>query len=659
MYKHAAFRGRCLVLAALIAGWPACGSNAQSRPEVPIAGVESQAQSAVQRFEQGGIAIEFSLTPVGGSGGELRAGSDALTHLRLTDSHTREPIGGNRPKAWLTARGSDSAADEAGCTDRIRTLIAGALNTRAGIDLNEFLLLTLNGDKTISVINPQVTFSITKLESVIMLPDNGADWTLSKNRNTLYVTLPGSGSVAVIDLVARTLAATVPLGEGSAPTRIAMQPDGRYVWAGLDGTAEVAVVDIANNTLVRRIPTGKGLHSIAFSGNSRSAFVSNSADDSVSVVDTATLAKTADLKVGKTPVAVAYGMASRRVYVAAINSGALTAIDTDRQEVVGAIPVPRGSVAIGFEPLGRYALAVNQLNSTVAVVDSATNRVTGTVDVVKEPDQLAFTQRYAYVRGLQSEKFTLLDLNELRAGKLAPVDIQAGRLPPAALSQDIGPASMIAPTPEGNSVMIANAPDSTIYYYVEGMMAPMGTFSNYKRVPRALSVLDRSLTETAPGDYSALVRLTAAGSFDVPVLIDQPRVVHCFQVEVAPAQGVVKAATGPAIKIEPLFAAESVRPGVPTKLAFKVLDADSGQPITAVRDLEALVFKPPGVWQQRFQFSNIGGGVFEITLLFPTAGHYSVALASASRRVRAGDLPYSSVIVGEAEDASKGKMQVK
>ena len=74
-------------------------------------------------------------------------------------------------------------------------------------------MLTLNHDKTISVINPQVSFNITKLENLIALPENGADWVLSKDKNFLYVTMPSSGSVAVIDTIARKLVATLPTGK--------------------------------------------------------------------------------------------------------------------------------------------------------------------------------------------------------------------------------------------------------------------------------------------------------------------------------------------------------------------------------------------------------------------------------------------------------------
>ena len=37
--------------------------------------------------------------------------------------------------------------------------------------------------------------------------------------------------------------------------------------------------------------------------------------------------------------------------------------------------------------------------------------------------------------------------------------------------------------PEGNSVIVANPADKVLYYYTEGMAAPMGDFQNYQREP--------------------------------------------------------------------------------------------------------------------------------------------------------------------------------
>ncbi|HVG34684.1 MAG TPA: YncE family protein, partial [Pyrinomonadaceae bacterium] len=545
-----------------------------------------------QRFEKDGIVIDFSVKALPSEKGQsvgLVSGANAIATFRLTDARTGQPITGLHPSAWISARKSEAAPNEAACKDKIRLFTGGLMSVRADIDLNTYLLLTLNHDNSITFINPQVSFSVTKLESIIALPGPGADWTLSQNKEFLYVTMPEQGAVGIVNTVTGKLVATIQTGEKSAPRHIELQPDGRFVWVGLDASSQVAVLDTSNNKLVATIKAGAGFHHIAFTGDSRTAYVTNSAADTVSVIDTKTLKHITDIKVGKTPVPVAYSSASKRVYVATLNGETIEVIDPAKGQVVKTIPTKRGTAALRFEPNGRFAFVVNQFESKVFILDSATDELTAETEVVKEPDQVVFTSRYAYVRGTQSEKISLIELGQLGSGKISPVDVTAGRQSPSSAPQEIGVADMIAPTPEGNAVMVANSPDQMLYYYVEGMMAPMGTFTNYKRRPRALLVLNRSLTETEPGVYSTPIRLTGAGRYDVPLLVDQPRLVNCFQLEVAPSVDGEETRAGKSIAVEHLFKDKRFKPQEETSLRFRITDPATKEPVGGLTDVQVLV----------------------------------------------------------------------
>ena len=619
--------------------------------------------SSAQYFEQQGIALEFYLKPpvdkVGAPGNPVAAipvaGSSAIVTFRARDARTGQPLAGMRPKAWFSARLSEQVASETECKDKIRSLLAGQISTRADIDLNSYLLLALNHDKTITIINPQISLNTTKLESVIALPGNGADWTLSASKEFLYVSMPGEDSVAVINTISRKLVSILPLGAGAKPTRMVQAPDSRTLWVGLDGAAEVAVIDMDSNSLVSKIAVGTGSHAIAFNTEGTAAFVSNSGDSTISVIDAGKLTRVADIKVGQTPVAMAFSHASRALYVASTDNGHVSVIDTESLKLRKTIALKPGIAALNFEPEGRFAVVANRLRHTISVIDSAMDSVIASTQVVKEPDQITFTQRYAYVRGVDSEGFSLIDLSELRKGRLVPVDIQAGRLPPSAEPGEIGVADMIAPTPEGNSVVIANAPDRMLYFYQEGMMAPMGTFSNYKRMPHAVMILDRSLRETAPGVYSAHVKLTRGGQFDVPVLIDQPRIATCFQITVADASGEKKFSAGAAITVEALSGEEAVTPHQNVTLRFRIIDSLSMQGIVGLKDVQALVFEPPGAWQQRRPVSEVGDGIYAFELIFPHPGFFKIMLAISSRGISYASLPPHNIRVAALAKASAGK----
>jgi YVTN family beta-propeller protein len=616
--------------------------------------------SLSQQYEKEGIQVEFSMKAIQGDGARdlgLAAGADALVLFRLTDKRTGQPLTGLHPNAWLSKRAAEHSPNEAECKDEIRTLVGGSLSARADVDMNSYLMLTLNHDNTVTFINPQVAFNITKLESIVTLPGAGADWALSKSKDYIYVTMPGQAAVAVINSVTRKLITLIQTGEKTKPMRIALQPDGRYVWVGLDDSPKVAVIDTTTNKLVASVDAGAGLHNIAFTSDSRFAYVTNSGADTVTAIDIKTLSKVSDISVGKTPVAVAYSAASDSIYVVAINGETITVISPQKQQGVKTIPIKRGVVAFRFDPSGRYGFAVNQIESTVSVVDASTNQVMAESPVVKGPDQVTFTRLYAYVRGTESEKFSLIELSEAKKGKFSPVDIQAGRLAANTMPKEIGVADMIQPTPEGNSVMIANLPDQMIYYYVEGMMVPMGTFENYKRRPRALMLIDRSLSETAPGVYSSPVKLKRAGTFNLPFLLDQPRVTNCFEVKIADSPYAEKVQASASTLVEPMFKGNRFKPGEAVRLRFKVSDSVTKRPIAGLRDVQVLIFEPPGIWQKRVMAKESGDGVYEVTEAFPHVGLFRVMTQIQSRGMRFADQPFAAVAVMNESQVGEANKQ--
>ena len=650
----------CLLTAfaatAQIGGPAATKADAASKKAGSI--VAKAPATVSQRFEKEGIAVDFSITATPDEQGKsngLVAGANAVATLRLTDVRTGQPLTGLHPNVWISARASNHVPNEAECKDKVGSFMGGLLSARPDIDLNSYLLLTINHDNTISIINPQTAFSITKLESLIVLPGAGADWALSKTNEFLYVTLPEQSAVAVINTITRKIVQTIPLAEGTKPRRIALDAERRHAWVGLDNSPLVAVIDTRTNNLAATVKVGDGLHNIAFVPDRSLAYVTNSKSNTVSVIDTKKLTSITELSVGAAPVPIAYSAASRLLYVASVNDNSISVIDPVKQKVVSTIPTEQGVVALRFAPGGRFGFIVNQIKSKVSILDAATNKIVGSTNVAKEPDQVVFTSGYAYIHSIASEKFSLIELVDFTKRTPAPVDIQGGQTAPSTMPEEIGVADMIAPTPEGNAVMIANNPDKMIYYYVEGMMAPMGTFSNYKRRPRALLLLDRSISEVAPGTYSAQLKLRGSGRFDVPVLIDQPRILNCFQLEVGDSPDGEKERAGVAIAVESMFKDQRFKAGDAVTLRFKITDAITKQPVTGLTDLRVLVFEPPGIWQQRQPGKEIGGGVYEVTQTFPRAGVFNVMAAVSSRGVTFADLPFTTVRV--LEGAPKGEVK--
>jgi hypothetical protein len=176
-----------------------------------------------------------------------------------------------------------------------------------------------------------------------------------------------------------------------------------------------------------------------------------------------------------------------------------------------------------------------------------------------------------------------------------------------------------------------------IYFYTEGMAAPMGSFQNYRRDPKALLVLDNGLREAAGGVYTTTVRLADAGNYDVAFLLDSPRMVHCFNLTVAENPDLAQPLA--AIKIVPVTKETSLKVGEPFNLRFKVMDANSNQPKVNIEDVGVLVFLSPGIWQQREAAKPAASGEYEINFVPPEPGVYYVFFQSLSLGFRFSQIP--------------------
>jgi hypothetical protein len=200
-------------------------------------------------------------------------------------------------------------------------------------------------------------------------------------------------------------------------------------------------------------------------------------------------------------------------------------------------------------------------------------------------------------------------------------------------------ADSIVLAPEGNAVIVANPVDKVLYYYSEGMAAPMGNFQNYRREPLAVMVVDRSLREIQPGIYSTTIKLPASGRYDVAFLNDSPRVAHCFELsaEVNPS---LKEKPQVALSIEHMVKERKFSAKEEFVFRFKLIDTATGNPKSDLQDVRVLTFLSPGVWQRRDIAKSVGDGVYELRINVPQTGLYMLFVESSSMGVRYADLPY-------------------
>lgn len=634
----------------------------QERRLAPITRVNS-ASTLPQKFTHEGISVEFSIEPVSKQPKEmpnaLLEGAAATVTFRIRDTNTKMPLTGLRPAAWLDIREQAGATDAKKCRDKVQSFLQSSFSARPEVDLNKYYILALNQEPNISVIDPLLGVGATKLLTLVLLKSPGADWVLSGDQRWLYVSMPLVNQVAIVDTETWKVAANVDAG--IRPSRLRLQRDGKYLWIGADGAhptdrSGVTVLDTATRKVVAQIPTGAGYHDIELSADDRYAFITNQHEGTLTIIETARLAPVKSLKTGEAPVAADFSSQSRAVYIAHESDGLIVAVDTARQEIVSRIMTKPGLFAVRFTPDGRYGFAINRKEASVQIFDAATNRLLHTIPVGPAPDQVSFTKQFAYVRSLGSEEMTMIRLAEIgRAG----IEQATTRFPGGQQAPQLAGKMVFAPAivnaPGESAVLVANPADQMIYYYTEGMAAPMGNFRNYRRQPLALAVWDASLREAEPGVYRTTAQLASHGSYDVAFLLDSPRIVNCFEATVSENPEYKKKMQVP-IKVEPLDKGQTLTVGEKVRLRLKVTDAVTGQP-KSVKDLGVLTFLSPGIWQQRDWAQAVGEGIYEVTFTPPQEGVYYIFFQCPSLGLQYRQLPQLILTASRQAPASGANME--
>ncbi|MDT5272634.1 MAG: hypothetical protein QOH49_4820 [Acidobacteriota bacterium] len=615
----------------------ACAASAPAQTTQPAP------PSGPQKIVTQGLEVEFTIEPVAPQAGLVEE-QDARVRVRVTDTATHSPLAGVRPSIWMTQRQGERATPEQ-CKEKVKTFLQGSLRARPDVDLNSYYVLALNSEPNISVIDPLLGFGGTKLVTLVMLNSPGEDWVITNDQQRLFVSMPASNQVAVVDTNTWKVVANVETG--ARPVRLALQPDEKYLWVGTDegGESGVTVIDAATFKPVVRVPTGAGHHELVVSGDSRTAFVTNQAAGTLSLIDVQKLSKTADVKTGRGADAVAVSPLSKFVYVADRAAGQVAVVDPSKASVMARIAAAPGLGAIRFAPGGRYGFAPNPAAGVVHIFDASTNRLLHSMKVSKGkditgrgPDQVAFTKEFAYVRSAGSLDVTMVRLSTI-GKEMDVVTFPAGQAAPAESETDAAAADSVTPAPEGNSMLVANVADKQIYYYTEGMAAPMGDFQNYKREPRAVLVADRSLREVKSGTYETVTKLPRSGAYDVAFLLDSPRVTHCFDVQAAENSSVEHERPA-ALAVEYLDKEKPLRVGEVYKLRLRLSDAATGKPVDGLKDVRVLTFLSPGIWQKRAFAQGAGAGVYELNVNVPQSGLYMIFVESRSTGVAFRQLPY-------------------
>ena len=635
----------------------ACGGTGFEPPATPtepphdMRNMFPQVEPIYEKFEQDGVLVEFTVKAEDtflGSDTEVAEGAYATVRFRVIDVASGNPLTDVRPAAWMDLRPTTAADPEQACREKVDGYLKGQISDRPLVDLNSFFILAMNSGNTISVIDPLIQVGgITQLYTTLLLESPGEDWVFSPDGNTLFVSLPKVGKVAIANM--QSFRVEERIDAGDVPVRLAMQPDGKYLWIGNNspdkGKSGVTIIDIRTKKIASTLTLGLGHHELAFTPDGKFALVTSETDDKLTIINTENFKVANTVNTGGHPVGVTISSDGKQALIAE-GSGALDVFSLPELTLQKSILLKSGITNLTLTPDGHWAFVLNPNQNEVYILDAAKGELRQTLNIGGAPDQVAFGEGTVYIRPLNGTSLFSLPLSSLDTSQPPEItEIPYAQRPPGQ-SAEQAISNPVATLPDEGAVLIANPADNMIYYLVEGTLSPAGSYQDQATLPRAVTFVDRSLRQEAPGIYSGKVRIPAGGDYQVALLLDSPRLLHCFEFTAKPGENEIRASSNVTVKfLDPNY---TVKRGEKFKLKVLVEDSSLDQPISNIGDLVVSVNMISGNWSQRYQAVSVGDGVYEIELTLPQTGTFNVLLNINSRGLTMGDLPRINLNVVDA-----------
>lgn len=634
----------------------ACIVFAPLLPSVVLGLTVARAEGVGGVIQDAGVQLRWSYEK---NSNDANDGLGKLT-FELSDEASGSPLryAPGQLAVWLQRQRPTLSEGELSCKDRMKSLVSTGIGRRADVDLNSYRILSLNADHTLAFINPFVGLNNAKLESIVALPGTPRAWAHAPARAELWV-LAGDAPARLlaIDTHRRQVARSIDLPGDGAGATLALDARGARAWVALPAAGRVAVLDLAAADSTWRAAPVAGVRRIeSVDTPDGAAVLSTHADGRLLRWGAASAAGAPQVlrswSLPQPARQLAYSALARRLV--AHDGQALLAIDAEGSEVRRlALGHPVADVAIVDE--GRYAVAVG--GDRMSMVDLATGTVHARSATVPGVRRLALTRRFVYAVGEDEANADLWALADLRAARVQPARILLGSAG-VPLQEGASLRRAIA-APDGAGLLVANAADRLIYQYAEGMMAPVGSYSNYKRQPLAIALLELAPREVAPGRYQVPVRYDTGGVHHLIVSGAGPRFVGCDRVALPLAAGQAEREALPELKAR--LVEDKPVAGARRRIVVALSEQSpqgAGQPLARVADLTLLMFDKRSGWQRRVHLGELGargepGGVagrYAAEVSVPPGTAYDMFVGSVSR-----DLPFVRGRVQDLPDAPGGR----
>jgi hypothetical protein len=549
--------------------------------------------------------------------------------LELRDAVTQQPLDytGKRLAAWLQKSPKTLSDAEVGCSDKVRALASQGIGRRAAVDFNSYSLLTVNTDRAVAFINPFLRVNNAKLEGIVTLPGDATALLHHPQARELWVAMRQSDAIAVIDTDTRSIKRTLAFAPGAGPQALALS--GRSVWVSFAGRSQWLRFDNSDSGQpAASIAAAAGVQLVS---HPSSNFVLGLGTGGVTVLDSAKN-EVRSIQLPSKATAATWSELAQR-WLVATSGKKLYLVDVQRAAATQELTLQGDAIRLISFDAGRFAVALVASNATASIIDMASAQILQTVPVAAQASELALSASYIYIHSASLGQATLLSLPDARVGTAKPVNISIGS---AGQNGDAvqAPSGLTANTPDNLGMLIASPHDGQVYQYAEGMMAPIGSFSNYKRSAMGLVLLNNGFESLGAGRYRTTLRHTQGGPYELVLSGVQPRFASCSAIALPDVYDAKREA----------LAANAVGADAIT-VDVRLEDKTSQAPLGAVRDLVLLAFDRRSGWQRRVTLVEKSPGFYSAVL--PIAGaatRFDLLVSSATQ-----DMPFGAGFIGAYE----------
>ncbi len=246
------------------------------------------------------------------------------------------------------------------------------------------------GSNNVTVID-RSTYRVVDVIAVARGPKDIAFSDLSQQ---LYVAGSQEDVVTVIDEPSRQIIKKLHLNFGDAPCRLALSPDGRYLYVLNAGSNTVSVVDIIAFQEIVRLNVGNGPVALAVDAFTGLLYVSSKFSSSIEVFDPTDFSQVASVSAGSQGGEISLNSTDKVLYVSHSTLRDISVVDLASGRVLSSVNLCGTVSGLAFNRYVQVLYAGIRSCNEVSLVAPDQGLETGTIALDAEPGRVSLDGQY-------------------------------------------------------------------------------------------------------------------------------------------------------------------------------------------------------------------------------------------------------------------------